>query len=266
MDKHKLDSHFKKAINKSNDFYNAEADLAKQRVWNQIKRKKKGIPLFYRVLAVASILLLIFLGLSTYTNLQYKSTIEKLVETNTKLKAAKHLKGTDNSGSAYVEQKIDTVYIERQNAILKPVGTTKYITDTVYIKETVYVADEKKSELRPSINIASNSGSEHKPTTGQSQNQQSKPKSNLADSNLLTDEIISNSSIEKELNENTPEKVAVVSKLNTNPANESYQKDILIKPEHDVQKKKKRTFKIKFGGSNSKLKKDALALSTTISK
>jgi len=246
MDKHKLDSHFKKAIEESGGFYDNEANSAKERVWKQMKTKKKAIPLFYRILAVASVLLLIFLSISTYSNLQYKSTIDKLVETNKQLKAEKKdYKNSYNSRLAEVKQRIDTVFIEKKIAEPKPIVTTKFITDTVYIKEIVYIEKENNTKPNSESEIASNSNNNLNTDRGKSHQMASMPNDETNETEETTQEnsLASNTAVESK--------------------DSRFQKNIIIENDNNVQKKKDRKLKIRFGRSKSKLHKDALALSTT---
>ena len=115
MEKHNLDSNFKKAIAESSDFYKAEAKHAQERVWNKVKTKKRATPLFYQLLAAASILLLIFLSSSVYFNLKYTSDIEQLVESNDQLKTENQkLVNESENNSELTSQIIDTVFVEKE--------------------------------------------------------------------------------------------------------------------------------------------------------
>ena len=65
MEKNKLDSLIKNALNESDNFYDSEAINAKERIWNHIQPQKQVKPLFHWLPAAASILL--FVGLSVVT-------------------------------------------------------------------------------------------------------------------------------------------------------------------------------------------------------
>jgi hypothetical protein len=272
MEKHKLDSLIKKAINESNDFYDSDAEFAKERIWNKVKTQKKVIPLFYRLLLVASILLLIFLSVTTFSNLQYKSSIEKLVETNNQLKLDKeNLQSNKNLSLSSATEKIDTVYIEKKTSELKPIVTTKYITDTIYLKQIVYVEKNSDSKLNSSTEIASSSNSESKTNAIDTLTVRTITNSNFTDKekeeNSLIAEAMPNSNSESGLNKNITKSNTLESNKNLADENveSSFQKEILIKSNEAVKKKKSKRFKIKFGGSNSKLEKEAFSLSTKIS-
>ena len=270
MEKHKLDSHFKKAINESSDFYDAEAKHAKERVWNKVKTEKRSTPLLYRLLAAASILLLIFLSSSVYYNLKFKSAIDKLVETNTILKSEKEdVLNSQDVSTALSTQKVDTLYIEKKNDILKPVLTTKYIKDTVYVKQIVYLDEKEESKVKPSNEMASTSTIESKKddkiTVKNNVASNTNLEENLAIGSSPTDEISTDPTSISKPKENTNDLDAIASNSETEVVSTTYQKDIIIKSKELTQKKKKRTFKIKFGGNNSNIGTKTLALNTKIS-
>ena len=268
MEKHKLDSLLKNAINESNDFYDSDAELAKERIWNKIKPQKKVIPLFYRLLAVASILLLILLSVSTYSNLHYKSSIKELVETNKQLKLDKNNLLSKNETSLIIaKSKKDTVYIEKKSSNTEPVVTTKYITDTVYLKEIVYIEKKKDSTLNSSKVIASDSNAESNTNSNSSQKNVKVKNSNdepsEKDKSNLIAEVLPKSNSESNLVENITETNALKSDSNSEDEN-SFQKDIIIKSDDVKKDKKSRKFRIQFGGSRSKIGEETLALQTAI--
>lgn len=248
MEKQNLDALFKKAIDESANFYDDKARPAKERVWNQVKTKKKAIPLFYRMLAVASVLLLIFLSVSTYSNLQYKSTIDKLVETNKQLKAdQQNYQNIDQSRLAALKQSIDTVFVEKKTAKAEPIVQTKFITDTIYIKEIVYI--EKEKSIKPGFEseIVSNYNNDLN-------NDAAKP-----------DQIASIPNDETNVIEKTALENSLVSNTIEESGDSHFQKNIIIESDNSMQKKKNRKFKIRFGRSNAKIGSEILALSTKIS-
>jgi hypothetical protein len=253
MEKHKLDSLIKNKIKESNDFYDSDAQLAKERIWSQVKPEKKVIPLFYRLLAVASILLLLGLSVMTFYNVQYKSTIDKLVESNTQLKLNKQNFQTKNETVATPSVQVtDTVYVEKTIVEIKPVITTKYITDTVYLKQIVYADKSQNGNLEIANEIESNSNS----IDGINENSDQ------------TEEVVSNSNTEHMTNENsnsqTEDIVSVLNIQDKTNEDDSFQKDIIIKSDEVNKNKKSRKFKIKFGGNRSKIGKETLALQTKI--
>ena len=118
MEKHKLDSLIKKALNESDNFYDSEAISAKNRIWNHIHPQKQVKPLFIRLLAAASILLLIGLSVVSFSNMRYKSTINKLVESNTLLKNDlllnnQKLLTKEETAVTSNRHSVDTIYVEK---------------------------------------------------------------------------------------------------------------------------------------------------------
>jgi hypothetical protein len=245
MEEQKIDSLFKKSINESGDFYANDAEKAKERVWNQVKTKKQVFPLFYRILAVASILLLIFLSVITYSNMKYKATVNELVESNKELKKDNQiLRKTIKNSIVDSKPIIDTVWIESKNPQPEPIVITQSIKDTVYLKEIVYVEKNKGTDI-----IVQN-----KNTTNP--NSVSKPK---------LDELISNH-VDSKNNVVENEILASIPSTSGEQVETNFKKEIIIKNDKtsNKQKKRKRKFRIKFGGSKSKSQNDGIALSTRI--
>ena len=152
MEKHKIDSLIKKALNEADNFYDSEAINAKERIWNHIHHKKQAKPMVPWLLAAASILLFVGLSVLTFYNIKYKATINSLVESNTLLKndlsiSKENLLTKKETMATDYMQIIDTIYIEKKIVEYKPVVATKHITDTVYIKQIVYVEKEPDANL-----------------------------------------------------------------------------------------------------------------------
>lgn len=268
MEKDKLDSLIKNAIDESNDFYDSEALDAKERVWSKVKPQHKVVPLFYRLLAVACILLLIFLSVSTYSNLRYKSTIDKLVETNSQLK--QNLKTTKENSLTSVKQINDTIYVEKKNSESEPIVTTNNITDTVYIKQIVYVDKENNSNSTSLNKQTSNSNNNSKINESSSQSndaisdvntQLEVNENNIATSETIPNleskvEIIDKSSLENDLAYNSNSDIEF--------KEDSFRKEIIIKSDDDIKENKSKKIKIRFGGMRSKMGKETLAFKTKI--
>ena len=160
MEEHKIDSLLKKVLNESENFYDAEALKAENRVWNQIHPQKQEKPLFIRFLAAASILLFIGLSAVTFYNMKHRSVINELVESNVLLKKdlmiyKQNLLTKKETMAASYKPPTDTIYIEKK-VFQKPQITTQHITDTVYIKQIIYV--EKQPEAN-SITVNDTSSS-----------------------------------------------------------------------------------------------------------
>ena len=152
MEKHKIDSLIKNAVNESDNFYDSEAINAKERIWNNIQSQKQVKPLFPWLLAAASILLFVGLSVVTFYNIKYKSTINTLVESNTLLKndlsiSKQNLLTKKETVATAYRQTTDTVYIEKKIVEYKALVTTQRITDTVYVKQIVYVEKEQDANL-----------------------------------------------------------------------------------------------------------------------
>lgn len=248
MKKHNIDSIIKNAVEESKDFYDSEALEAKERIWNAVRPRKKVIPLFYRLAAVASILLLLFLSIATYSTLKYKSKVNQLVKTNTQLKLDKQsLAKKNETNSASNQQKPDTVFIEKKITQLKPIVTTEKLIDTVFIKQIVYV--EKK------VNSTKNSSNK---SIAYSTNKTDK-------NNGFLDEVAATPNSEVEISQNIPKSDIVSNSSSAIETSENdIQKVVIIKNEKALKKRKSKKFKIKFGGTRSKIGKETLALRTEI--
>lgn len=152
MEEHKIDSLVKKALNESDNFYDAEAIKAEDRIWNQIQPQKQEKPLYIRFLAAASILLFIGLSAVTYYNMKHRSVINELVESNVLLKkdlmiSKQNLLTKKETMTASYKPVTDTIYIEKKIVEYKPQVTTQHVTDTVYIEQIVYIEKEPVSNL-----------------------------------------------------------------------------------------------------------------------
>lgn len=152
MEKHKIDSLIKNALNESDNFYDSEAINAKERIWNHVQPQKEAKPLFPWLLAAASILLFVGLSVVTFYNIKYKATINTLVESNTLLKndlsiSKQNLLTKKETVTTAYRQTTDTIYIEKKIVEYKPLVTTQHITDTVYVKQIVYVEKEQDTKF-----------------------------------------------------------------------------------------------------------------------
>lgn len=153
MGTNKIDSFFRKSINESEDFYETEANVAKERIWKQVQHRKKKlvIPLFFRLLAAACVLLLISTSILFVSNLKSQKRIEALAKSNTDLKNKVEL-NTKNEliqNESLIAANIithDTVFIEKQVVVTKPIVLKERITDTVYIQQIEYNEKEISPE------------------------------------------------------------------------------------------------------------------------
>jgi hypothetical protein len=153
METNKIDSFFRKSINESEDYYAVEANVAKERIWDQVQseKKQKGIPLFFRLLAAACILLFISTAVLFVTNLKTQKKINSLIELNTELnvKIAENDKGISIKNESPTAVSIispDTVFIEKKVVVTNTVVQKEQVIDTVYIQQIVYVEKEFSPE------------------------------------------------------------------------------------------------------------------------
>lgn len=149
MEKHNIDSIFRKVINESEDHFSAEANQAQERIWNQVQQntKKRSLPLLLLLLVAASILLFISTGILTMSNLNARKEINALVELNNDLKSraasGPQIPVAENEPVISPQiNAVDTVYIEKTVIVEKPVARVEKIVDTVYIRQIVYVEKE----------------------------------------------------------------------------------------------------------------------------
>ena len=150
METHKIDLIIKKAINESENFYDSEANNAKERIWNHVQLQKQNVskPILFRLLVAASILLFISLSIISISNIRNRNTINTLVELNRELRNEATIKNKKFSIkketlSTTKVNKHDTIYIEKKVVEYIPLVATKQITDTVYIQQIVYVEKEQ---------------------------------------------------------------------------------------------------------------------------
>ena len=159
MELHDIDSIFKKVVDGSSNYYDAEAHLAKASIWQQVQVKKKVqlSPILFRLLVAACILLLLCTTTLSISFFKARKSMQTLVETNDALK--NNLTG--NSQNALAAKAVspivkanahstDTVYREKKVIVYQSVMSTVKIVDTVYVKQLVYVEKESSPEITAS--------------------------------------------------------------------------------------------------------------------
>jgi hypothetical protein len=153
METHNIDSIIRKTIQESNDFYDAEANDAKEKIWNhiQMQQQKPKQPILNRLMLAACLLLFIGISVLLISNMQARKKIMALTEINSSLKneADANRKNKFNKNEPIITaNKVshDTLYIEKKIIVPVPLITTKKYTDTVYIKQIVYVEKEQMQE------------------------------------------------------------------------------------------------------------------------
>ncbi len=142
MDKQSIDSDIRKLLEESVDYYDAQANEAKDRIWGEIQKsgQKNQPALLVRILAIAcTLLILISTGLSV---LYFRSN--RIV-----LAMKEHNAQMNNYNIKLLEKQLsdeqkrtDTIVITQKEYIDKPVFITEKVVDTIYMKETVYVPVE----------------------------------------------------------------------------------------------------------------------------
>lgn len=150
METHNIDSAIRKAIHEAEDYYDVEANMAKNKIWNSLQIEKQNKPklIFFRLLAAACILLLIGITITTIILINDRTKIDTLVELNKSLKLetdknSLNLQQSERKANASLT---DTIFIREKIVVSKPLVTTQVITDTVYIQQIVYVEKEIKNE------------------------------------------------------------------------------------------------------------------------
>jgi len=154
METHNIDSEIRKAIEESADYYDTEAGISKERIWQHIQRKKQGQPrlIMLRSLAAACILLFVTLFILTISYSKADRKIKTLVELNRTLQN----QTVANKESTSAQKELlsvtqiaspDTVYIEKKVPVSKPVIKAIQIVDTVYIERKVFVGKEQPQKL-----------------------------------------------------------------------------------------------------------------------
>ncbi len=153
METNKIDSIFKKSIVESEDYYETEANNAKSRVWSQVQHqnKKKYMPILFRLLVAACILLFISTSFLLVSNIDTRNKIDVLIALNADMK--KKAAMVAENGLINEELLIaanlnsaDTVTIIKKEFVTKTIIQKELITDTVYIQQTVYVENELLDE------------------------------------------------------------------------------------------------------------------------
>ena len=149
METNKLDSVFKKSINESEDYYETEANNAKDRIWSQVQHenKKKTLPLLFRLMVAACILLFISTSILVVSNIGTQNKIDALVELNTDMKNKADLNAENEliNKELLIAAKLnstDTVFIEKEVLVTKSIVQKEIIIDTVFIQQIVYVEKE----------------------------------------------------------------------------------------------------------------------------
>jgi len=160
MEPNNIDSVFRKMISDSKGYYNTEANIAKEQIWNQLGlHENKSKPLMFRLLVAACILLFISTSVMFFINYKTHNTIKVLTELNTDLENKfnniidNDLKN-DKSLIAASIVTTDTIYIEKMVMVTKPIIQTVKITDTVFFNQIVYV--EKEADLTSELIVDNN--------------------------------------------------------------------------------------------------------------
>jgi len=154
METHDIDSMVKKVVDESMNFYDVEANKAKERIWKQVKLQRQSYPRFIlvRLLVAACMLLFISTSIITIAYIKTYNSIKTLTELNSNLKN----NATVNDQNPFLIKEpeiasniksVDTIYIERKVIVSKPVNITKHVIDTVYISKIVYVEKEQVQKL-----------------------------------------------------------------------------------------------------------------------
>jgi hypothetical protein len=158
METHNIDSIIKKAIDDSGNFYDHEANKAKERIWKQVQFKKQNPPrlILLRSLVAACILLFVSTSVIYISFIRTKETIKTLVELNSTLMNnstanVQNSKPVKEPLTATNYNSPDTIFIEKKAIVTNPIIITKHIIDTVYIRQIVYVEKEMTSELLASV-------------------------------------------------------------------------------------------------------------------
>jgi hypothetical protein len=144
-----IDSIFKKTVNDSVNYYDTEANKAKESIWQQVKTKKKNPirPLLLRTLAAACFLLIICTTILSISYFQTKNSIQTLIETNNTLKQNFNNTLASNTPVQTNIHLTDTIYKVKKVIVTKPIITKVNIIDTVFVKQIVYVEKEQVPEL-----------------------------------------------------------------------------------------------------------------------
>lgn len=158
METHNIDLFIKKAIDESANFYDIEANKAKEKIWKHVQLQKQNHhrPILIRSLVAACILLFISTSVISLSLIKTKKTIKTLVELNNTLKDYT-IESNQNTLTkkepviAANANSPDTVFIEKNVVVSKPVIITKQIIDTVFIRQIVYVEKEQAQETLTAI-------------------------------------------------------------------------------------------------------------------
>jgi hypothetical protein len=148
MDTQNIDQLFRKALEASERYYDAQANEARARIWKQVRQpRRKNLPVMFIALAAACLLLMVisgFLGVTLFSTKQSifarDSKIEQLSVEIAKVRAMK--KSTNTAVVSFPSH--DTVYVAREKIAPYQVEVSRVVTDTVYVQQTVYV--EKEAE------------------------------------------------------------------------------------------------------------------------
>jgi hypothetical protein len=154
METNNIDSIFRKTVNESAGYYELEAEQSKGSIWQQIQsgKKNRALPVLFRLLAAACILLLFSTTLLAILLFREKKDVRMLAEANRILKTETPLQSpkiqSQNIAIAATHTLTpDTVYIKRNVIINQPFVTIEKLVDTVYVNQVVYKEREQIPEL-----------------------------------------------------------------------------------------------------------------------
>jgi hypothetical protein len=153
METNNIDSIFRKAVEQSPDFYEAEAERSKEKIWKQLQSNRKVIamPLLIRSLVAACVLLILCTTAISVSLIKAKKTIQTLAEANNSLKNDLEVHGkTTVALQTPVQQAsvqtTDTLYIEKEVIVYQQVVEKERVVDTVFVEQLLYVGQRQNPE------------------------------------------------------------------------------------------------------------------------
>jgi lipopolysaccharide export LptBFGC system permease protein LptF len=171
METHNIDSIFRKAVEQSADFYDAEAEKSKERIWRQIQPNRKIItmPLLIRSLAAACILFILCTTAVSVSLIKARKTIQTLAEANHSLKNDIEVHGKTTVAKQTPEQQSiipsrDTLYIEKEVIVYQQVVEKERVVDTVFVRQLVYVEKTQNQESAVAVKSSAEADSGYQNT------------------------------------------------------------------------------------------------------
>lgn len=161
MDSQNIDRIIREKLDSSDNRYDAQANEARERIWDRIQEKpRRKIPLLLVTLAAACAALLLVSSVLTVSLVRARKTTSLQAQTINQLKADPGVKSpavqdNSNDGNMVTAARTDTVFVVKEKIVTIPATVVQAPADTVYIRQIVYREKEEEPVNNPAPKVNS---------------------------------------------------------------------------------------------------------------